>query len=148
MQIGHTEQMADSFPVLRSVVLDTTDARSTAEFYRQLLGYSYRSGDENPEDGQPDPRDKDWLVLVDQSGQPCMSFQQVEELAVTTWPDAAVPMQLHIDFTVSDANELAQHYKRAISLGATLLLDRTDDPHEPLYVLAGPAGHPFCLFVG
>jgi hypothetical protein len=27
-----------------------------------------------------------------------------------------------------------------------LVLDRTDDPDEPLYVLADPAGHPFCIF--
>jgi hypothetical protein len=26
-------------------------------------------------------------------------------------------------------------------------LDRTDDDDEPLYVLADPSGHPFCLFV-
>ena len=26
-------------------------------------------------------------------------------------------------------------------------LDRTDDPDEPLYVYADPAGHPFCIFV-
>jgi hypothetical protein len=37
--------------------------------------------------------------------------------------------------------------QRAESLGAQLLLDRTDDPDEPLYVLADPAGHPFCIFV-
>ena len=30
---------------------------------------------------------------------------------------------------------------------ARLLLDRVDDPDEPLYVLADPSGHPFCLFV-
>ena len=34
--------MAESFPTLRAVVLDTTDARALAEFYRQLLGYDYR----------------------------------------------------------------------------------------------------------
>jgi catechol-2,3-dioxygenase len=28
------------FPALRHVVLDTTDARALAEFYRQLLGLS------------------------------------------------------------------------------------------------------------
>jgi hypothetical protein len=33
-------------------------------------------------------------------------------------------------------------------LGATLLYYRTDDQDEPLYVLADPAGHPFCLLVG
>ncbi len=31
--------------------------------------------------------------------------------------------------------------------GATLLLDRTADEGEPLYVLADPSGHPFCIFV-
>jgi hypothetical protein len=31
-----------AFPTLRSVVLDTTDARALGEFYRQLLGYKYR----------------------------------------------------------------------------------------------------------
>lgn len=28
------------------------------------------------------------------------------------------------------------------------VLDRADDPDEPLYVLADPSGHPFCIFVG
>jgi len=27
------------------------------------------------------------------------------------------------------------------------LFDRSDDPDEPLFVFADPAGHPFCLFV-
>ena len=34
--------MSGSFPALRAVVLDATDARPLAEFYRQLLGYVYR----------------------------------------------------------------------------------------------------------
>ena len=36
------------FPELQQVVLDSTDARALAEFYRQLLGYKYRPGDEPP----------------------------------------------------------------------------------------------------
>ncbi len=32
-------------------------------------------------------------------------------------------------------------------LGAEQLLDRSDDPDDPLYVFADPAGHPFCIFV-
>jgi hypothetical protein len=32
-------------------------------------------------------------------------------------------------------------------LGAHLLYDRSEDALEPLYVLADPAGHPFCLLV-
>ena len=37
-----------TFPVLDQVVLDTTDVRALAEFYRKLLGYVYRAGDEPP----------------------------------------------------------------------------------------------------
>ena len=40
----------------------------------------------------------------------------------------------------------AQH-ERALGLGARLLLDRSDDAEERLYVYADPDGHPFCIFV-
>lgn len=33
-------------------------------------------------------------------------------------------------------------------LGAQVLMDRSDDPEEPLRVYADPAGHSFCIFVG
>jgi hypothetical protein len=46
----------ERFPLLVQVVLDTTDARGLAEFYRRLLGYRYRPGDEPPSAGAPDPR--------------------------------------------------------------------------------------------
>ncbi|MFI7553195.1 VOC family protein [Micromonospora sediminimaris] len=39
-------------PRLGSVVLDSTDARALAEFYRQLLGFVYRPGDEPSADGR------------------------------------------------------------------------------------------------
>jgi hypothetical protein len=87
-------------------------------------------------------------VLVDSSGGRRLAFQQVERLERTTWPQHDVPMQLHLDFTVSGLEELERQRKRAESLGAQLLLDRTGDRNEPLYVLADPAGHPFCIFVG
>jgi hypothetical protein len=56
-------------------------------------------------------------------------------------------MQLHVDFTVSSIAELQRQRERAEGLGAELLLDRTDDPDEPLYVFADLSGHPFCIFV-
>jgi hypothetical protein len=65
----------------------------------------------------------------------------------TTWPSHEVPMQLHVDFTVENLEELQRHRQRAEDLGARILLDRTADDDEPLYVLADPAGHPFCMFV-
>ncbi len=125
--------------------IDTTDVRQLAEFYRQFLGLQYRAGDEPPADGAAD--DAGWLALVDSDGRRKMAFQQVERLERPTWPEHDVPMQMHIDFTVSSLTELHRQRQRAKALGAELLLDRTHDPDEPLYVLADLAGHPFCIFV-
>lgn len=54
-------------------------------------------------------------------------------------------MQAHMDFRVESREGLERHRARAEELGARLLHDRTTDEGEPLYVLADPAGHPFCL---
>jgi catechol 2,3-dioxygenase-like lactoylglutathione lyase family enzyme len=133
------------YPQLLHTVLDTTGPRELAEFYRQLLGLRYRPGDEPPADGSSD--EADWLVLVDSDGVRKLAFQQVDHLPRTTWPQHDVPMQLHVDFTVSSRAELQRHRERAEALGAELVLDRTDDPGEPLYVFADLSGHPFCIFV-
>lgn len=134
------------YPRLLHTVLDTTRVRELAEFYRELLGLRYRQGDEPPADGKPD--DADWLVLTDDSGARVLAFQEVDELTPTTWPSNDVPMQLHLDFTVSGVEELHRQRARAEELGARVLLDRTDDLDEPLFVFADPSGHPFCIFVG
>jgi catechol 2,3-dioxygenase-like lactoylglutathione lyase family enzyme len=133
------------FPQLLHTAIDTPDARGLAEFYRELLGLQYRPGDEPPDEGEKD--DADWLVLVDAGGRRSLAFQQVERLEPTTWPAHDVPMQMHLDFTVTSIDELERHKGRAEALGARVLLDRTDDPDEPLYVLADLSGHPFCLLV-
>src|SRR3954447_24992606 len=122
------------FPQLRQVVLDTTDVRRLAEFYRALLGYHYRPGDD-----VSDP-DADWLVIVDPETGARVAFQQVDTLPPSTWPDSdAVPQQLHLDLTVPSAAELDRQHDRAIALGARLSLDRSDDDEEPLRVYADPA---------
>jgi catechol 2,3-dioxygenase-like lactoylglutathione lyase family enzyme len=133
------------YPQLLHTVLDTTRPRELAEFYRQLLGLSYRPGDEPPADGTPDAAD--WLVLVDADGVRKLAFQQVDQLPVSTWPKHDVPQQLHVDYTVTSAAELHRQRERAEGLGARVLLDRTDDPDEALFVFADPSGHPFCIFV-
>jgi catechol 2,3-dioxygenase-like lactoylglutathione lyase family enzyme len=135
------------FPELRQVVLDCTDARVLAEFYRRLLGLRYRPGDEPPATGEPDPVGLDWLVLQDAAGSARVAFQQVAALPKATWPEGPVPQQLHLDLTVPTTAELEVQHERALALGARLLDDRSDDPEEPLRVYADPAGHPFCIFV-
>ena len=135
-----------TYPQVRQVVLDTEDARRLAEFYRQLFGLRYRPGDELPPPGRPDERGRDWLVLRGEGGVG-LAFQQVTRLPRPTWPDGPHSQMLHLDTTVDSAEELARQRDRALDLGATVMLDRSGDADEPLYVFADPAGHPFCIFV-
>jgi len=129
------------------VVLDSTDIRRLAEFYRQLLGLHYRPGDDAPAAGAADPKGQDWLVLRDSGENNRLAFQQVPTLPPATWPEGPIPQQLHLDLTVPTREELDAQHERALTLGARLLSDRSDDPQEPLRVYADPAGHPFCIFV-
>ena len=48
--------MTDAHPFVAQTVLDCRDPRRLAEFYRELLGYAYRPGDEPPAAGAPDER--------------------------------------------------------------------------------------------
>lgn len=136
-----------SFPVIRQTVLDTTDARELAEFYRQLCGLKYRPGDEPPSEGEPDVRGRDWLCLRWPDDTPCLAFQQVDDLPAATWPEGPRPQMLHLDMSVDSVADLDANHERALALGARLLEDRATDPVEPLRVYADPAGHPFCIFV-
>ncbi|MEU0551694.1 VOC family protein [Micromonospora sp. NPDC005979] len=138
----------ESVPRLTSVVLDGTDARQLAEFYRQLMGFVYRPGDEPPTGGRPDERGRDWLVLRSPDGGPQIAVQQVDSLPETTWPKNDVPQQLHLDLTVESVEELLVQHERVLRLGGRLRYDRIEDPEEPLRVYADPAGHPFCIMVG
>ncbi|MEU4425457.1 VOC family protein [Actinoplanes sp. NPDC024001] len=131
-----------SFPKLRSFVLDSRDVRRAAEFYREVLGLKYRAGDETP------TPDEDWLVLLSGDGSWQLAFQQTTGVKPTTWPDDAVPQQMHLDTAVDSIEELDRHHERVLSLGGTLRFDRSDDPEEPLRVYADPDGHLFCIFVG
>ena len=87
-------------PTLRQVVLDCEDARALAEFYRQLLGFQYRPGDEPPADGRTDTNGQEWLVLCDSTGTARLAFQQVPHLPEATWPEGPRPQMLHLDTTV------------------------------------------------
>ncbi len=134
-----------NYPVLLHTAIDAVDCRGLAEFYREFLGLQYRQGEEPPSDGGDD--DADWLVLVDENGGRVVTVQAKKDTSAPTWPSEDVPMQMHMDFAVATVEDLERHRKRAEALGARLLYDRSQDKSEPLYVLADPAGHPFCLLV-
>ncbi|WP_317229312.1 VOC family protein [Clavibacter sp. MX14-G9D] len=129
---------------MRQIVLDAEDARELAAFYLALLGGEYRAGDEPAADGSDD--NADWVAIRTAEGVD-ITVQRVDELPRVTWPHGPVRQQLHLDFTVTDADQLERHRDRAVALGATVLDDQSADPDGALYVLADPAGHPFCMFV-
>ena len=147
VEVWVSEEQAgnESYPTLRTDVLDCEDARALAEFYRQLLGLRYRPGHEPPADGEPDEAAQDWLVL--HGAGLSLAFQPVARLPRATWPEGEHPQQLHLDMTVASRSELLEQHRRALTLGAHLLRDLSDDFDEPLYVYADPEGHPFCIFV-
>ena len=135
-----------TYPVLSNTAIDARYARALAEFYRELLGVRYRAGDEPP--GPPQADDSDWLVLVDEQDRRVLAVQAKPDLRPPTWPSEAAPMQMHMDVRVPDAAEREPQAARAEQLGARMLMDRSADPDEPLYVMGDPEGHPFCLLVG
>lgn len=140
---------AAAMATLRQTVLDSLHPRRAAEFWRELLGWAYRPGDEPPPAGQPDPRGEDWLVLRNPDGGIGLAFQRAAELPRPTWPRPGTPQQLHLDLSVPDVAALDAEHERVLGLGATLLDDsRQRDPEEPLRVYGDPDGHPFCVFVG
>jgi len=87
-----------------------------------------------------------WFCAVPGGGTR-LAFQQVAQLQEATWPSGERPQMLHLDLSVPTAGDLDRHHERALTLGARLLRDRSQDPAEPLRVYADLAGHPFCIFV-
>jgi predicted enzyme related to lactoylglutathione lyase len=114
---------------LRSVVIDCPDPPALAAFYAQLL------------DGRSDTGDPEWCeVRVGEPGLK-LAFQKVDSYQPPEWPDGS-PQQSHLDLTVSD---LGAASRRAVSLGASVLSRRIEEPGCVFIVHADPSGHPFCL---
>lgn len=134
-------------PTLIGPVIDAVDVRGVGEFWRELMGWRYRKGDEPPGEGEPDTAAQEWLVLCDESGRARLAVQPVDELPAPTWPAPGVAQQMHLDLMVGSKEELAEQHDRVLRLGGAVLEDRRDDPRESLIVFADPAGHPFCILV-
>jgi catechol 2,3-dioxygenase-like lactoylglutathione lyase family enzyme len=107
---------------LHHCVFDCPDPAALAAFYSELLGWpiTYRS--------------PDWVVVALSETTSGLAFQLAPGHRPPTWPDPAVPQQLHFDVMVED---LAEAGASVLALGARRL------PGDNVY--ADPAGHPFCL---
>jgi catechol 2,3-dioxygenase-like lactoylglutathione lyase family enzyme len=108
---------------LHHVILDGPDPRALAEFYSALLGLpiTYDDGD--------------FVVVSADDRTSGVAVQRSPDQVRPTWPDPAIPQQIHFDVMVDD---------QAAAREAVLALGATELPAGD-HVFADPAGHPFCL---
>jgi len=111
---------------LHGIIIDCPDPKALSAFYREVLGMV-----EVQDDG-------DWVVIGDAPDRPGLAFQQADVFTAPTWPDPAVPQQIHFDIRVEDLDEGEQ---RVLKLGAR----RLEGGGKSFRVYADPVGHPFCL---
>ena len=111
---------------LASTALDCSDPSALAAFWAALVGGEIAF---TSDDFCAVKTDRGWLATV-----------RVSDYQPPSWPDPAVPKQMHLDLAVEDL-EAAQ--AEAVRLGATLA-DAQPAP-DRWRVLLDPAGHPFCL---
>jgi catechol 2,3-dioxygenase-like lactoylglutathione lyase family enzyme len=107
---------------LHHVILDCPDPHALAAFYSGLLGEPITYADD------------DFVVVAPDDTTSGLAFQRSPDQRPASWPDPAVPQQIHFDVMVDD---VAAAHDEVLALGATKL-DGDD-------VYADPAGHPFCL---
>jgi catechol 2,3-dioxygenase-like lactoylglutathione lyase family enzyme len=106
---------------LHHLIVDCPDPAELARFYAALLGQpiTYESDD--------------FVVVAANDTTSGLGFQRAEDQRASTWPDPAIPQQMHLDVMVES---VADATPRVLELGA-VQLDGA--------VFADPAGHPFCL---
>lgn len=112
-----------------SVVLDSANSNSLADFYSRLLGW------------QKHADDPEWIYVRNNQEYPLIIFQQTEDYIPPVWPNAPGQQQTgaHVDFGVSNLAEAVEH---ALACGAKKAEAQYS---ERWTVMIDPAGHPFCL---
>ncbi|WP_436995613.1 VOC family protein [Streptomyces sp. enrichment culture] len=113
---------------LSAITLDCPDPLALAAFYERATGLA------------PHPRSNADFAGLEGEGGLLIGFQRVEGHRAPSWPDPAVPQQLHLCFEVGDLDE-AEASLLALGAGRP-----AHQPHaEKWRVLTDPAGHPFCI---
>jgi catechol 2,3-dioxygenase-like lactoylglutathione lyase family enzyme len=107
---------------MHHVIVDCPEPAALAEFYSAVLGLPVTY------------RDEDFAVVAVNDTSSGLAFQRAPDNRPPTWPDPAVPQQVHLDIMVED---VAAAGPRVLELGAVKL--------DGENVYADPAGHPFCL---
>ncbi|MGW6544496.1 VOC family protein [Streptomyces massasporeus] len=116
---------------LSAITLDCPAPLALAAFYQQATGLEL-----HPES------DAGFAALKSETGL-SIGFQRAGHHRAPTWPDPALPQQLHCCFRVADLDEAEARLRE---LGAAR---PEPQPNEHRWrVLTDPAGHPFCIVEG
>ena len=107
---------------LHHLIVDCPDPMAEARFWSSVLGEAITYADE------------DFVVVSADTTTSGLAFQRAADLIPPTWPQPAVPQQMHLDVMVDDQETASA---AVLALGARRL------PGDHVY--ADPAGHPFCL---
>ncbi|MER6587883.1 VOC family protein [Micromonospora chalcea] len=107
---------------LHHLIVDCPDPMAEARFWSAVLGDPVTYADD------------DFAVVSAGTAASGLAFQRVADLVAPTWPDPAVPQQMHLDVMVDDQEAVGT---AVLALGARRLAGD--------HVYADPAGHPFCL---
>lgn len=119
-------------PRLQLAALDCPDPLALAEFYASVTGGEVEALGDLPAEKVT------WIEMMTPEGT-VLGFQKVDHYVVPTWPEGAVPQQLHLDFVVDDLDEGETH---VLAVGAT---KASYQPGDTFRVYYDPVGHPFCL---
>src|SRR5690349_25125311 len=101
---------------IRGVVMDCAEPWALARFWAGLLG------------GTPVEWYPGWVTLEPPPHGQRLSFQTVAGFVAPTWPDPAVPTQMHVDVLVPD---LDAAHKRVVGLGARFLAEHVSPRPGP-----------------
>jgi catechol 2,3-dioxygenase-like lactoylglutathione lyase family enzyme len=107
---------------LHHLIVDCPDPMVAALFWSAVLGDKITHADD------------DFVVVSAGTTTSGLAFQRARDTTSPTWPNPAVPQQMHLDVMVDDQEASG---KAVLALGAQRL------PGDHVY--ADPAGHPFCL---
>ena len=104
------------------LVIDCREPERVAAFWSAVLGEPITYAED------------DFVVVTRDDRTSGLAFQRVPDHRPPSWPDPAVPQQLHLDVMVDD-----------VAAAATLVLELGAVRLPGQGVFADPAGHPFCL---
>ena len=138
--------MSASFPALRHGGRRRHRRQGLAEFYRELFGYLYRSGDEPPPMVSRTRRAGLARAHDDRQRQ-ARHARPTGRRAAADHVAGRRPSATPCRHDRSDEVELADQRDRALSWARGCCSFDRRIRVEPLYVFADPAGHPFCIFV-